>query len=94
MPDAGIALLIIDEAPGGDAVPWSVLRRKLAPGARVVAVTSAIDGIASHADYVMPAPVFPETSQDVAACDSPPHLQPLAAAGAPNPRGPSSPPNS
>lgn len=67
VPDAGIALLIIDEVPGGDAVPWSVLRRKLAPGARVVALTAAVDGIARHADYVIPAPVFPETLQDAGA---------------------------
>jgi hypothetical protein len=72
VPDAGIALLLVDEAPGGNTLPWSVLKRKLAPKAVVVAMTSSGEGIARYADYVIPAPVFPETLQDGAgAVDQP-----------------------
>ncbi|HWQ52690.1 MAG TPA: molybdopterin dinucleotide binding domain-containing protein [Bryobacteraceae bacterium] len=72
VPDGGIRLLIIDEAASGNPVPWSYLKRKLAPGAMVAAAACSLDGYASHADYVLPAPVYMETAQDVpAACDSP-----------------------
>lgn len=72
VPDAGIALLLVDEAPGGNAVPWSALRRKLAPKALVVAMTSSGEGIARHADYVVPAPVFPETIADAGGAEDEP----------------------
>lgn len=72
VPDGSIRLLIIDEAASGNPVPWSYLKRKLAPGALVAAAACSLDGYASHADYVLPAPVYMEAAQDVpAACDSP-----------------------
>lgn len=71
VPDGRIGALIIDESASGNPMPWGWLKRKLAPGAVVVSVASTMEGYAKHADYVLPAPVYMETAQDVStACDS------------------------
>jgi anaerobic selenocysteine-containing dehydrogenase len=60
--DGSIGALIIDAAPAAHSMPWPVIRRKLAPGAVVVALSPFPH---PHADYVVPAPVYLESLQDV-----------------------------
>ena len=62
VPDGSIRVLLIEETAGGEALPWDLLRRKLAPQNPVlVALTPWLDGCAQHADYVIPAPMYLES---------------------------------
>jgi anaerobic selenocysteine-containing dehydrogenase len=62
VPDGSIRILMVEEATGADALPWDLLRRKLVPqNPVVVALTPWLDGCAQHADYVIPAPTYPES---------------------------------
>ena len=70
--DGQIRALIIDESVAGSPMPWAWLKRKLAPQAVVVSVASTREGYARHADFVLPAPVYLESIEDVPPpCDSP-----------------------
>ena len=61
VPDGSIRVLLIEEGTAGDPLPWDLVRRKLVPrNAAVVALTPWLDGCARHADYVIPAPMYPE----------------------------------
>jgi menaquinone reductase, molybdopterin-binding-like subunit len=62
--DGSIGVLILDEAPGGQATPWETIRPKLKRGAVVVSLSSFPGGIARHAEWVVPAPAFLETMQE------------------------------
>ena len=56
LPDGSIRVLLAEEP----SVPWSVIARKLARGATVVALTPWLDGYARHANFVIPAPLYLE----------------------------------
>jgi hypothetical protein len=63
VPDHSIQVLLAEES----ALPWSLLERKLATrNAVVVALTPWLDGYARHADYVIPAPLYLESLDEVA----------------------------
>lgn len=62
--DGSIGVLILDEAPGGQATPWETIRPKLKRGAVVVSLSSFPWGPARHAGWVVPAPAFMETMQE------------------------------
>ncbi|HVN05163.1 MAG TPA: hypothetical protein VMT86_12135 [Bryobacteraceae bacterium] len=63
LPDRSVRVLFTEEA----SLPWSVIERKLvARGAVVVALTAWHDAYASHADYVIPAPLFLESLDEAA----------------------------
>jgi anaerobic selenocysteine-containing dehydrogenase len=62
VPDGSIRVLLVEEAAGGEALPWDLLRRKLVPqNSAVVALSPWLDGCAQHADYVIPAPMYLES---------------------------------
>jgi anaerobic selenocysteine-containing dehydrogenase len=62
VPDGSIRVLLVEEAAGGDPLPWNLLRPKLAPrNSVVVALTPWLDGCAQHADYVIPSPMYLES---------------------------------
>ncbi|MGA3044112.1 MAG: hypothetical protein ABSF54_25330, partial [Bryobacteraceae bacterium] len=62
VPDGSVRVLLIEEAAGGEPLPWDSLRPKLAPrNSVVVALTPWLDGCAQHADYVIPAPMYLES---------------------------------
>ncbi|MGA2037919.1 MAG: hypothetical protein ABSH42_01480 [Bryobacteraceae bacterium] len=63
--DGSIRLLLIDESLPGGYVPWQDIQPKLAPNAVVVAFSSSSEGYARHAQYVLPAPVYPEVAEDI-----------------------------
>jgi len=65
-PDRSIRVLFIDESIPGDALPWSLIDRKLVPENRVI-VTFACSrqGYARHADFALPAPVPGETVHEM-----------------------------
>jgi menaquinone reductase, molybdopterin-binding-like subunit len=64
VPDRSVRILLIDEAAAYTAVDWKAVERKLAPGALVVSLASSPAGLARHAEYVVPASVYPETFDD------------------------------
>ena len=64
-PDGAIRVLLIDESLPGGYVPWRDIQPKLAPDAVVVVFGSSSEGYARHAQYVLPAPVYPEAAEDV-----------------------------
>jgi hypothetical protein len=71
-PDGAIRVLLIDESLPGGYVPWGKIAPKLASNAVVVVFTSTGEGYARHANYVLPAPVFPEAAEDIGpAIDTP-----------------------
>ena len=91
--DAAIGVLLLDEAPGGYATPWETLRPKLKQGAVVIALSPFAEGVARHAEWHVPAPVFLETLQEAATPPdaprdlfalAPPLLPALAGAMAPD----------
>ncbi len=65
--DGSITLLLIDESRAVANTPWAEIQPKLAQGAVVVVFANSPYGLAPHADYVIPAPVFGETAEDVPA---------------------------
>jgi hypothetical protein len=64
-PDRAIRLLLIDESLPGGYVPWQEIQPKLAANAVVVVFSSSSEGYARHAQYVLPAPVYPEAAEDI-----------------------------
>ena len=64
-PDRAIRLLLIDESLPGGCVPWQDIQPKLAADAVVVVFSSSSEGYARHAQYVLPAPVYPEAAEDI-----------------------------
>lgn len=72
IPNDSIGVLLIDESLPGDYLPWPAIEPKLASNALVVAFACSREGYGRHARFVLPAPVFPEMLDDVAAgIDSP-----------------------
>ncbi|MBZ5537480.1 MAG: molybdopterin-dependent oxidoreductase [Acidobacteriia bacterium] len=68
VPDHSIRILILDAAESGNALPWALLERKLVPqGALVVSLSSYLTGLTKHAGYIIPAPTYLESIQDVPA---------------------------
>jgi len=61
VPDGAVRVLFIEERTNSQDIAWDDLRRKLGPDAVVVALTPWLDGIARHADYVIPAPMYLES---------------------------------
>ena len=61
VPDHSIRVLLAEEA----AVPWETIECKLAADRVVVALTPWMDGYARHADYVIPAPLYLESLDEV-----------------------------
>jgi anaerobic selenocysteine-containing dehydrogenase len=63
LPDRSIRVLLCEEDSNADPLPWSLVQTKLVPqNAVVVALTPWRDGYAKHADYVIPAPVYLEST--------------------------------
>jgi hypothetical protein len=65
VPDGSIRLLLIDESTVDFVLPWSVIAPKLAPDSVMGAVSWLGDGLASHADYALPGPVYLESFDDL-----------------------------
>lgn len=61
--DRSIRLLCIDESHPGAYIPWPEIAPKLAADAVVIAFSWSREGYARHAQYVLPAAVFPETTE-------------------------------
>jgi menaquinone reductase, molybdopterin-binding-like subunit len=65
VPDNSIGLLILDGADSGDALPWTVIRRKLrTKDSIVISLASHLAGAACRADYVLPSPAYMEAAGD------------------------------
>ena len=65
-PDGSIGLLFIDASAATDALPWSLVEKKLASGnALVVSFAAYRAGYAAKADLLIPAPMYLESLQDV-----------------------------
>jgi anaerobic selenocysteine-containing dehydrogenase len=65
LPDRTIRVLILDGAPSGSSLPWSVLKNKLvARDALVVSLSPYLVGHALHADCVVPAPAYLEAVEE------------------------------
>ncbi|MGB7623216.1 MAG: molybdopterin-dependent oxidoreductase [Terriglobia bacterium] len=68
VPDRSIRVLILDAAESGNVIPWALLEKKLVPqGAVVVSLSSYLTGLTRHAGYIIPAPTYLESLQDVPA---------------------------
>ncbi len=66
IPDHSIRLLILDEAESGNALPWSLIEKKLVrDGAVVVSLSPYMTTLARKADYVIPSPTYMEALRDV-----------------------------
>jgi menaquinone reductase, molybdopterin-binding-like subunit len=66
VPDHSIGVLILDSAEDGSSLPWKALEKKLVPDRPVVIALSAFAaGIAMHADWIVPAPAFMESHEEV-----------------------------
>jgi hypothetical protein len=65
VPDGSIEVLIIDHGPLGGSVPIETLRSKLQPGGIVVSLTPYRVGAAAHAHFLIPAPAFGESLDEV-----------------------------
>lgn len=67
IPDHSVRLLILDEAESGNALPWSLLEKKLVRnGSLVVSLSPYLTGLAKRADYIIPSPTYLESLRDVA----------------------------
>ncbi|MGA3096827.1 MAG: hypothetical protein ABSF25_10270 [Bryobacteraceae bacterium] len=73
VPDGSIRALLIDESVPGDYIPWNAIAPKLVPGNPVVVVFAwSRSGYGRHAQFTLPAAVYPEMTGDApAAIDSP-----------------------
>jgi hypothetical protein len=73
VPDGSIRALLIDESVPGDYIPWNAIAPKLVPdNPVVVAFAWSRDGYGRHAQFTLPAAVYPEMTGDTpAAIDSP-----------------------
>ncbi|HTS66428.1 MAG TPA: hypothetical protein VMH28_30600 [Candidatus Acidoferrales bacterium] len=67
VPDRSVRFLLIDESSAATYVPWHRIEPKLAGDAVVITFAVARGGYARHATYALPAPVFPETTEDIPA---------------------------
>ncbi len=68
LPNGSVGLLFIDASAAVDALPWRLVEQKLASGkALVVSLAAYRAGYAGHADYLIPAPMYLESLQDVPA---------------------------
>lgn len=66
VPDRSVKALIIDDADSGNAIPWSLIQRKLVPhDAVVLSLSPYLAEAACHADYVLPSPGYLETIGDM-----------------------------
>jgi anaerobic selenocysteine-containing dehydrogenase len=66
LPDHSIRLLILDEAQSGNAIPWSLIEKKIVrDGGVVVSLSPYMTTLARKADYVIPSPTYMETLRDV-----------------------------
>ena len=65
VPDRSIRALLIDESLPGEMPAWEEIQTKLNDNAVVVAFSFAPDGVAKHATYALPVPVFPEAAGDL-----------------------------
>ncbi|HLK67723.1 MAG TPA: molybdopterin dinucleotide binding domain-containing protein [Bryobacteraceae bacterium] len=74
VPNGSIRVLLIDESAAGAYLPWAPIEKKLAANALVVAVAPYDGGYARHAQYVLPAAIYPETMDDI-----PPAVDSMAA---------------
>ena len=63
--DHSIGVLIVDEAASGCSMPWPLVSRKLSDKALVVSLSPFLSSFARKASYVIPTPVYLETTQDV-----------------------------
>jgi hypothetical protein len=88
LPERSIGVLLIDESAADVYIPWSALETKLAANAVVVTFASSRAGYGRYARFILPAPVFPESTDDcVPAVDSPAATFRLAAPLVRPPRG-------
>jgi anaerobic selenocysteine-containing dehydrogenase len=65
VPDGTLRILLLDAADGGRALPWSLLERKLSPGALIVSLSPFRSGLARHAQLLLPAPAPLEAFDEV-----------------------------
>ena len=65
--DRSVQLLILGDVSNGDAIPWSPIERKLAPGALIVSFSPYLDALTRRAHIVVPAPAAYEAAEDVLA---------------------------
>jgi hypothetical protein len=73
VPDGSIRALLVDESVPGDYIPWNAIAPKLVrDNPVVVAFAWSRDGYGRHAQFTLPAAVYPEMTGDTpAAIDSP-----------------------
>jgi anaerobic selenocysteine-containing dehydrogenase len=73
LPDGSVRVLMVDESGPGEYLPWRAIEKKLvADNPVVVALAWSREGYARHAQYVVPAGVYPEVAGDIpTAVDSP-----------------------
>ncbi len=66
VPDGSIAVLILDSAENGAGFPWKLIEKKMiAQGSVVVALSPYAAGLAMHADWIIPAPAFMESYEEI-----------------------------
>lgn len=74
--DGSVRVLMIDESAQGEYLPWNIIEKKLvADNPVVVTFAWSRQGYARHAQYVVPAGVYPEVATDI-----PPAVDSVAAA--------------
>ena len=73
LPDHSVAVLLLDSADDGYALPWELIERKLVPErALVVSLSPYFGGAASRADLIVPSPAHFESMEELTqAADSP-----------------------
>jgi hypothetical protein len=75
LPDGSVRVLLIDESAPGEYLPWQAIARKLAPDSPVVVTFATTrEGYGRHAQYVLPAGIYPEVDGDI-----PPAIDSVAA---------------
>ena len=66
VPDHSIAVLFLGDSPSGDAIPWTLIDRKLAPNHNlVVSLAPYVEGPARRANYILPSPAFLESVEEL-----------------------------
>ncbi len=72
VPDRSVRVLLIDETAVDAYLPWTVVEPKLTEDCLVATFASSRAGYGQHAKLILPAAVYPETTDDIpAAVDSP-----------------------
>jgi hypothetical protein len=89
LPDRSVRVLLIDESAPGEYLPWDAIEQKLvADNPVVVTFACSPEGYARHANYVLPAGIYPEVADDIPpAIDSVATTFRIAAPLAPLPAG-------